>query len=233
MLIRQFVQPGAVHALALSPDGKWLATAGADDDARVFALHGDPTPIMLTHSAVVNDVAFSPDGRSLVSGLASGVAQIWTVANWQSGMTFTGHSAAINSVAFSPDGTLLVTASLDHDARIWRVATGKTIRVLEGHAGSVSDAAFSADGRWVVTAGPRTAGIWSATAPDLPNSTDRLLFVSDGHQRLTAATFARSGWLLATAAANGSIATYTCALCAGTPELLHLARERIARLEAR
>ena len=147
-------------------------------------------------------------------------------------MTFTGHSAAINSVAFSPDGTLLVTASLDHDARIWRVATGKTIRVLEGHAGSVSDAAFSADGRWVVTAGPRTAGIWSATAPDLPNSTDRLLFVSDGHQRLTAATFARSGWLLATAAANGSIATYTCALCAGTP-LLHLARERIARLEAR
>ena len=67
MLIRQFVQPGAVHALALSPDGKWLATAGADDDARVFALHGDPTPIMLTHSAVVNHLAFSPDGRSLVT----------------------------------------------------------------------------------------------------------------------------------------------------------------------
>ena len=95
-----------------------------------------------------------------------------------------------------------MTASLDHTARIWNVSTGKTVRVLEGHAGSVTDVEFSADGRWVVTAGPRTGGVWSATAPDLPNSTDRLFFISDGHQRLAAATFAPSGWLLASAAAQ-------------------------------
>ena len=132
-------------------------------------------------------------------------------------------------MAFSPDGTLLVTASLDHRARIWQVATGKTERVLTGHAGSVSSASFSADGRWVVTAGPRTGGIWPVVETDLDN--DRLFFITDNQQRLTAATFAPTTsapatWTIATAAANGDVATYTCALCAGTPELVHLAKQR-------
>jgi WD40 repeat protein len=231
-LVAQFSQGGEVRALALSPDGKWLATAGADGIARVFALHGSGAPIALQYSAAADDVAFSRDGRYLATATADKLAHTWRVGSWDLAMTFTGHRAAVNAVSFSPDGTLLVTASLDHTARIWNVATGKTVRVLEGHAGSVSDAAFSADGRWVVTAGPRTGGVWSATAPDLPNSTERLFFVSDGHQRLAAVTFAPSGWMLATAAANGDIATYTCALCAGTPELLHLARQRLVQLHA-
>jgi WD40 repeat protein len=231
-LVTQFSQTGAVRALALSPDGKWLATAGIDNAARVFSLKGGGDPITLTHTAVVNDVAFSGDGTRLATATSDGLAQIWQVGSWQHAMTFTGHKAAVDSVSFSPDGKQLVTASLDHDARIWDVATGKTVRLLEGHAGSVTGAAFSADGRWVVTAGPRTAGIWSATAPALPNSTDRLFFVSDGHQRIDAVTFGPRGWLLATAAANGSVATYTCALCAGTSELVRLAHERLAALKA-
>jgi WD40 repeat protein len=232
-LVVQFSQTGAVRALALSPDGKWLATAGSDNVARVFALHGSGDAIALQHVAVVDDVAFSRDGRYLATATADGLARTWQVGSWAPAVTFTGHRAAVNAVSFSPDGTLLVTASLDHTARVWNVATGKTVRVLEGHAGSVSDAAFSADGRWIVTAGPRTGGVWSATAPDLPNSTDRLFFVSDGHQRIAAVTFAPSGWMLATAAANGDVATYTCALCAGTPELLQLATQRIAQLNSR
>ena len=156
---------------------------------------------------------------------------LWRVGAWQPTVTFAGHKAAVNSVAFSPDGKQLVTASLDHDARIWNVTTGATVRVLEGHAGSVSSAAFSADGRWVVTAGPRAAGIWATVESDLDHH--RLFFVSDDHQRITAAAFSPTRLLLASAALNGSIATYTCALCEGTPELLHLANQRIAQLRAR
>ena len=236
-LVSQFAQAGAVHAIALSPDGKWLATAGSDAIARVFALHGHgAVPVELAHAATVNDVAFSPDSSSLATATADGLAQIWHVATWSPVRTFTGHSAAVNSVAFSPDGKLLVTAGLDHRARIWQVATGKTERVLTGHAGSVSTASFSADGRWVVTAGPRTGGIWPVAETDLDN--DRLFFITDDHQRLTAATFAPTTsapalWTIATAAENGDVATYTCALCAGTPELVHLAKQRIARLAAR
>ena len=235
-LTATFAQPGSVRAITFSPDGEWLATAGSDNDARVFRLYGSSAPVELQHAAVVNDVAFSPDGNYLATATAGGLAQIWQVGNWQAVRTFAGHLAAVNSVAFNPDSTLLVTASLDHDARIWSVATGKTLRTLVGHAGSVSSAAFSADGRWVVTAGPRTGGIWATVEDDLPNG--RLFFISDGHQRLNAASFApvtvgSTRWVLATAAANGSVATYTCALCADTPELIHLARVRIAQLKGK
>ena len=136
---------------------------------------------------------------------------------WKPTTTFTGHTAAVNSVAFSPDGTLLVTASLDHDARIWNVATGETVRVLEGHAGSVYGVAFSADGRWVVTAGPGTAGIWATVESDLDHH--RLFFVSDDTQRITAAVFSRRAESAARERClNGSISTYTCALCIGTSD---------------
>ncbi len=102
--------------------------------------------------------------------------------------------------------------------------------MLEGHAGSVSSAAFSADGRWVVTAGPRTAGIWATNESDLDH--DRLFFVSDSHRQLDAVAFVPTptSWLLATGAADGSVATYDCALCATTPELRHLAKQRLAQL---
>jgi WD40 repeat protein len=234
-LLAKFSQPGAVRALALSPDGTLLATAGIDSVARVFRLHAGKDPIaQLPHTSVVDDVAFSPDGSGLATATEDGRAQIWSVAKRKIATTFVGHSAAVNSVAFSPDGTLLATASLDHDARIWSVATGKTARVLEGHAASVNGVAFSADGRWVVTAGPGTAGVWATAGSDLNH--DRLFFVSDNAQRIDAATFASNAsapnkWMLATAAINGSIATYTCALCAGTSELLHLAKQRLEQLK--
>ena len=236
-LVAKFFQLGAVRALALSPDGTLLATAGIDTVARVFRLHAGKAPVaQLLHSSVVHDIAFSPDGNDLATATDDGRAQIWSVAKRKIAMTFVGHTAAVNSVAFSPDGTLLATASLDHDARIWNVATGKKIRVLEGHAGNVTSVAFSADGRWVVTAGPGTAGIWATAGSDLAH--DRLFFVSDDAQRIDAATFASNAsapnrWMLATAAANGSIATYTCALCAGTSELLHLANKRLEQLKPR
>ncbi len=230
-LAGQFEQPGAVRAIAFSPGGKLLATAGSDNFARVFQLHGSPVPRLLAHSAAVNDVAFSPNGEDLATATADGNAVLWRVGAWQPTTTFTGHKAAVNSVAFSPDGKQLVTASLDHDARIWNVKTGATVRVLEGHAGSVSSAAFSSDGKWVVTAGPRAAGIWATVESDLDHH--RLFFVSDEHQRITAAVFSPTEMLLASAALSGSIATYTCALCMGTPELLHLASQRIAQLRAR
>ena len=188
----------------------------------------EPT-ISLAHAAVVDDVAFSPDADDLATATADGQAQIWRVATWSQAKTFTGHTAAVNSVAFSPDGKKLVTASMDHDARIWNIATGQTERVLEGHAGSVTGAAFSSDGRWVVTAGPRTAGIWATTGSELDHH--RLFFVSDDHQRITAATFGRatsgsSRPLQRTAALPPTTAPSAVA----RPDLLRLAKRRLAQL---
>ena len=243
-LIRQVSQPGAVRAISLSPDGKWLATAGIDNLVRVFPLHGGgphlTAPLGGGERCGIQRRQQAPrDCRRRSAGAR--------LAGWhvEADDDVYRPAAAINSVAFSNDGKLLVTASLDHDARIWDVATGKTLRVLEGHAGSVSSAAFSADGRWVVTAGPQTPASGPRTSPTSTmtgSSSSRTATCNSTQSPLSRRR--RAG--CATGAADGSIATYDCALCARTPSCAtsqssashssappDLARSRASRVSAR
>jgi hypothetical protein len=67
--------------------------------------------------------------------------------------------------------------------------------------------------------------------PDLPF--DRLLFLAGNTGPIDAAAFAPSGWTLATAGSDGSVRTYTCALCGTTPALEALARRRLAGLSGK
>ena len=80
------------------------------------------------------------------------------------------HSGDVDSVAFSPDGSKLVTGSRDRDSIVFDAATRAFLYLLRIHGGTVTDAQFSPDSRWIVTAGPRKAGLWSATTGKLGSS---------------------------------------------------------------
>src|SRR5262245_43914025 len=84
------------------------------------------------HDSWVFAVAFSPDGRHVVSGAADGTLQLWEVASGAV-RVLAGHDGHVYAVAFSPDGRHVVSGSEDHTLRLWEVASG-TARVLEGHA---------------------------------------------------------------------------------------------------
>ena len=220
-------QSGVARSVAFSPNGAWLATVGGDHNLRIWPVKGGQATLVPQPGAV-HDVALSPDSRFVATAGEDGVARLWNRRTGTLARTFSGHVAALTSVSFSPSGSRLLTTSLDHDARIWDVANGQSQRVLHGHAALVSDGGFSADGNWVVTAGPGKAGVWSTSDTDLLSF--RLFFLA-GHQGpVTAAAFAPHGWMLATAGSDGTIRTYTCALCAGTPELVHLANQRLQAL---
>ena len=128
--------------------------------------------ILRGHEQAVSSVAFSPDGRTIVSTSADHTARLWDVATGREIAILRGHEDVVMSAAFSPDGKTVVTASDDKTARIWEVATGREIATLRGHKDSVVTAAFSPDGRSVVTTSfdrlavlktaENTARVWDA-----------------------------------------------------------------------
>ena len=73
----------------------------------------------MTHDQGVTSVAFSPDGKYVVSGSDDGTARVWEAATGREVARMT-HDRCMTSVAFSPDGKYVVSGSYDSTARAWR-----------------------------------------------------------------------------------------------------------------
>ena len=73
------------------------------------------------HTSIVSAVAFSPDGKLVVTGSNDKTARLWDTATGNPVATLAGHDGSVIAVAFSPDGKLVVTGSADKMARLWKV----------------------------------------------------------------------------------------------------------------
>jgi WD40 repeat protein len=104
-------------ALAFSPDGKQLATAGNGVVLWDLA-SGEPTHTLKRDLFAVNAVAFSPDGRKLASGDDQDV-RLWDRASGKPINHLWGNYRGAHAMVFSPDGRRLATASGDHTVKIW------------------------------------------------------------------------------------------------------------------
>jgi WD40 repeat protein/tetratricopeptide (TPR) repeat protein len=112
-------------------------------------------------------VAFSPDGKTVVTGSADGTARLWDAATGATLGVALAHQGAISSVAFSPDGKSVLTASRDKTARLWDANPGQPVgepialRSDGGFSGSGRVLAFSPDGKSVIgLINSRTVRLW-------------------------------------------------------------------------
>jgi len=114
------------------------------------------------HTGLVHSVAFSPDGKFIVTGSGDHTARLWDVQTGQLLLTLQGHTGSVSSVAFSPDRQSVATGSWDRTAKLWDVQKGQCLATLQGgHTDWVTSLAFSPDGQLVVTASlDRTARLW-------------------------------------------------------------------------
>ena len=113
------------------------------------------------HADTVNSVAFSPDGKRIVTASEDGTAKIWDAETLLELGTLEGHMGSVKSAVYSPDGKRIVTASNDQTARIWDAETFCELGTLEGHTERVNSAAYCPNGKWIVTAADDcTAKVW-------------------------------------------------------------------------
>ncbi|MFD6400409.1 hypothetical protein [Nocardia sp. NPDC060249] len=168
---------GTVYAVAVRPDGRWLATAGDDRTVRLHDLVTGTTRTLTGHDAPVRTVAFAPDGKTLVSGSDDRTARVWDVTDPDRasplGAPLTGQALTVHAVAFSPDGTTLATGSDDQTFRLWSLRDRHhivaTSAAIPAHAAAVWSLAFSPDGRTLASAArDGTAELWSVTDPRDP-----------------------------------------------------------------
>ncbi len=157
---------GAVTGVAFSPDGRTLASVGADGavvlwDARTRTRIGQP---LNAHQGVISGIAFSPDGRTLATagsreGNDRSTVLLWDVrTQTRRGRPLTGSQIFPARIAFSPDGRLLAVAGSTNDgilgqAVLWNVRTHARVgRLQSAHQGSLTSVAFSPNGRTLATA---------------------------------------------------------------------------------
>src|SRR5262249_39540753 len=101
----------------------------------------------------VSSVAFSPDGKRVVSGCYDKTVKVWDVEKGQQTLTLEGHANIVWSVAFSHDGKRIVSGSGAGTVKVWDANQGQETRTLKGHTGAVRSVAFSPDGKRVVSGG--------------------------------------------------------------------------------
>ena len=174
------------------------------EDALRKAVQTSRVRFTLGHSAEVEGVAFSPDGKHIATASSDGTARVWDAATGHPVVTLKGHAAKVTCVAFSPDGTRIATASFDGTAKVWDAASvGQALLTLKGHTNRINAIAFSPDGSRIATASvDGTARIWEWEAM----SEGAVLLTLVGHTaEVTDIAFSPpDGTLIATASFDGT-----------------------------
>jgi WD40 repeat protein len=169
---------GPVESAVFNPDATKIATASADNSARILHALTGVTLCRLTHNGPVKSVAFSRDGAHVITASEDKTARVWDAGTGVEVCKF-AHAGIVNSAGFDPTGGRAVTASDDNVARVWDVLSGVELARLV-HDGAVTSCTFSPSGDRILTASTDfDARLWDANGAELV----RLPHLSESYDR--------------------------------------------------
>ncbi|EHK21164.1 uncharacterized protein TRIVIDRAFT_213228 [Trichoderma virens Gv29-8] len=169
---------GCVYLVVFSPSGRQLASVSGGIRVWDAATGGC---LRTLEGRDVRSVAFSSDGRQIVSESSNGI-HIWNAVTGECLTMLTGYKYPVGcygvmSVVFSSDGKQVATASSDRTIRVWDAATGGCLQTLDSHSKEITSVAFSPDGRQIASgSSDGTVRVWDT-------ATGRCLQTLQGHGR--------------------------------------------------
>ncbi|WP_053662778.1 AAA family ATPase [Streptomyces sp. MMG1121] len=209
---------GAVVSVAITADGRTMATGGNGNAVRLWNITDPTHPVALgqplpVHADITESVAFSPDGRILAAGGNDATIRLWNVTDPARpvalGQPLTGHTNTVGAVAFSPDGRVLASGSADKTIRLWSMADpARPVllgRPLVGHTDLVTSVAFRADGR-VLASGSfdHSVRLWNVADPAHASALGRPLY-GHGASLIATVAFSPDGHTLASGGGDNRV----------------------------
>jgi len=164
--------------LALSPDGRFLATGGVSNAIHIWVLDANPHEHSILFGSVPQTRAllFSPDGDYLAAAVADHSIKVYSWRDGKLAKSLDGHSALVRSLAITPDGHTLYSASFDGSIRAWRFPFGPYIKTIAKSEGEIFGIALGSGAATLAAAGADT----DIAVYQLPAG--NLLHTLSGHQ---------------------------------------------------
>ena len=117
-----------------------------------FGIAADARADFSGHVSIVNSVAFSADGKFVLSGSWDWTMRLWDLASQKTIRKYKSHTLSVNSATFGPRGETVLSASADGSLKRWQLSDGKLLNTYRGHTGIVTSGMISPDGKFVLSA---------------------------------------------------------------------------------
>ncbi|MEK7702487.1 MAG: WD40 repeat domain-containing protein [Nitrospirota bacterium] len=175
---------GAIRSMSVSQDRAMMASGSADGKIKVWDMKGEGQVVkkIKAHKKGVLLVAFSPDGRFILSGgeekekgkmmgILPGKKTVYPIKIWDAATgkpilvdkkkkSLGEHAVELTLLRYSPDGKLALSGDKDGVLKLWDVTAQTELRTFDGRKGGIETGVFSSDGRFVLAGGAGALTLW-------------------------------------------------------------------------